>query len=461
MTYQTERDEMGASITEYASDITPTKLASAITETTEYVESLREAISEKASLEGVSIKDLGDVIESTFFSLPMKLTPALIGAVKSSQGLKIKPKGSFIIKIDTRYEYSTSWNEAEQRYISVNEDTISVNFGYTGSFTIDWGDGTVSSVSNHTYATAGEYTVSITGVITDSETINKEVIKEVVQFGDLCVFNTLAYLFYNASGLDKLPSKDWPTIGESVNASYMFRGCHSFNQDINHWNTSNIITMVGAFYRCYIFNQPLDQWDTSNVTDMNYMFRENKEFNQDLSTWDVSNVTTMRTMFFQCELFNQPLNDWDVSSVTNMDSIFIRCYKFNTSLSNWDVGNVMNMSNMFNDCILFNQDINQWNVSSVTNMDGMFYKCSKFNQPLNNWDVSSVTNMTKMFYINREFNQPLDQWDTSNVTGMNSMLQSTNAFYQDLSMWDVSRVGSYFKFFNNGGQLTAAMLPSF
>jgi surface protein len=344
MTYQTERDEMGASITEYVSDITPTKLASAITETTQYVESLRETISNKAGLDGISIQEMDEATENSFFSDSSKLNLELRNAVKGSQGLKFKPKGSFIIKIDTRYEYSTSWNEAEQRYIDINVNNKTIDLGYTGSFTIDWGDGTVNGINTHSYAVAGEYTISITGVINSIQTNLKEVIKEVVQFGDLCVFNTMSYLFYNASGLDKLPSKDWPTIGESVNASYMFRNCHSFNQDISHWDVSSVVDMSNMFRNCYLFNQPLDQWDVSNVINMRSMLNFCYNFNQPLNGWDTSNVQDTTAMFRNCHLFNQPLDKWDVSNVIDMRSMLQSTNAFYQDLSMWNVAKVTNSS---------------------------------------------------------------------------------------------------------------------
>ena len=50
-----------------------------------------------------------------------------------------------------------------------------------------------------------------------------------------------------------------------------------------------------------------------------------KVFNQLLNDWDVSNVITMRCMFLIVEIFNQLLNDWNVSNVTTMKRIFYGC----------------------------------------------------------------------------------------------------------------------------------------
>ena len=45
------------------------------------------------------------------------------------------------------------------------------------------------------------------------------------------------------------------------------------------------------------FNQDLNGWDVSNVENMDYMFSGATSFNQDLSKWDVSNVSSMKGMF--------------------------------------------------------------------------------------------------------------------------------------------------------------------
>ena len=51
------------------------------------------------------------------------------------------------------------------------------------------------------------------------------------------------------------------------------------------------------FYRTKSFNQPLNEWDVSNVISMNGMFFETTTFNGDISEWDVSSVMNMEAMF--------------------------------------------------------------------------------------------------------------------------------------------------------------------
>lgn len=144
------------------------------------------------------------------------------------------------------------------------------------------------------------------------------------------------------------------------------------------------------------FNEDISHWDVSDVTNMAGMFLGASSFNQDIGSWDVSNVTNMSITFRDAISFNQPIGDWDVSNVINMAGMFFEAAAFDQPISNWDVGNVMSMFAMFNGALSFNQDIDAWNVSSVTDMGLMFFNATSFNQPIGSWDVSNVMFMDGM-----------------------------------------------------------------
>ena len=78
---------------------------------------------------------------------------------------------------------------------------------------------------------------------------------------------------------------------------------------------------------------------TSFVTDMSYMF-PSSNFNQDISHWDISNVKNMRVMFYYNSSFNQDISHWDVSEVTDMGDMLASASSFNQDLSAWDVDKV-------------------------------------------------------------------------------------------------------------------------
>ena len=379
----------------------------------------------------------------------------------------------------------------------------SITIPARGTYTIDWGDGTVeedvSGGQSHRYDSAGTYTVRISDGITRFHLANRAVARKLVsidQWGtaqwtsmweafwgasnmvynatdtpDLSRVTNTGFMFHSASSFNGDIS-DWDVSSvtdmrnmfahatsfnqpldswnvSSVTTMYaMFSGARSFNQPLNSWDVSSVSNMGGVFNLATSFNQPLDSWDVSSATYMATMFRLATSFNEPLDSWDVSSVDTMYGMFNDATSFNQPLDSWDVSSVTDMNYMFRGATSFNQSLDSWDVSSVTNMYNMFRDATSFNGDISDWDVSSVTSTGWMFYGATSFNQPLDSWDVSSVSSLFGMFRDATSFNQPLDAWDVSSVTSMSDMFYGATSFNQPLDSWDVSSATSMIDMFD-------------
>jgi surface protein len=195
---------------------------------------------------------------------------------------------------------------------------------------IDWGDNssiesvTSSGRTTHSYASAGIYTVKVTGLLTQfgpgvGSIPNIDKLVSVLSFGELGI-TSFSGAFIEATNLETVPAALPPGV---TNMYSMFFGATSFNGDIGGW-------------------------DVSKVTNMSQMFRDATGFNQDISGWDVGNVTAMSFMFYGTDLFNGDIGGWDVGNVTAMSFMFYRAAGFNQSISEWDVGNVTACNN-FND----------------------------------------------------------------------------------------------------------------
>lgn len=154
---------------------------------------------------------------------------------------------------------------------------------------------------------------------------------------------------------------------------------------------------------------------TRGITDMSNLFFQQSEFNEDISHWDVSNVTWMAGMFASATSFNQPLDHWDVRKVTSMSSLFNGAAAFNQDIGNWETNSLTACDLTFNGAAAFNKDIGSWNVGKVTNMYSMFSR-SGFNQNIGNWDVGNVESMIEMFKENGVFNQDLSGWCVTKIT---------------------------------------------
>ena len=126
----------------------------------------------------------------------------------------------------------------------------------------------------------------------------------------------------------------WDTSDVTTMAE-LFLDCDT-NEDISAWNTAQVTSMYGMFWRATWFNQPLESWDVSKVTDMGNMFHEASSFNQPLNGWTTTSLESTRSMFTYAKAFNQPLDKWDTSALTAMDSMFECADAFDQNLG-WQV----------------------------------------------------------------------------------------------------------------------------
>ena len=195
--------------------------------------------------------------------------------------------------------------------------------------------------------------------------------------------------------------------------------------------TTGITDMSTMFDSMVAFNEDIGHWDVSDVNNMGLMFNNNFMFNQNIGTWDVSGVGNMGSMFTNAFVFNQDIGNWDVSRVRRMTSMFLGAAAFNQDIGSWDVSAVGSMNGMFNNAVMFNKNIGKWDVSGVTNMSNMFAGASMFNKNIGNWDVSSVTDMAGMFNIATAFNQNISGWCVSGISSKPDSFDAGSALAGD------------------------------
>ncbi|MEI8392547.1 MAG: BspA family leucine-rich repeat surface protein [Actinomycetes bacterium] len=184
---------------------------------------------------------------------------------------------------------------------------------------VDWGDGSpdddvsVAGPFAHTYATSGQYTITVSGSLTGlggnaSPLSGAEYLTAVTSFGDLGI-ESLAYAFYGSENLVNVPAVLPATV---TDMSAMFRDASSFDQSLSSWDTANVTNMGMMFYYAFSFDQSLSSWDTTTVTDMSAMFYYASSFDQSLGAWDIGLVDNMGSML-----------DNSALSVANYDATLI------------------------------------------------------------------------------------------------------------------------------------------
>ncbi len=315
----------------------------------------------------------GELSLGTGKKLDYETKTSYILTVEVSDGVN-KASADITITVDNVAEpFVTTWKTTtNNEMITFQPDRQGNNYEYT----IDWGDGTVednkTTTKNHVYATAGTYTVSVSGVfpmIKTTTTSDAEKLQTIEQWGDN-VWESMSDAFRGCKNMT-YNAIDVPNLSKVIDMTNMFSGCSKFSADLNNWDVSTVVNMSGVFSQCKVFNSDLNTWDVSNVLNMSGMFYNTKAFNGDLSSWNVSRVKNMLGMFQFADIFNSDISGWNVSSVTNMKDMFNQAKSFNKDISAWDVSKVTDMRYMFFKAFTFNGDLSNWNIQNVKNMNSM------------------------------------------------------------------------------------------
>ena len=271
---------------------------------------------------------------------------------------------------------------------TTDSETFTIPCQDVGTFDaeIDWGDGSVSTVTaynsanlTHTYATSGDHLILITG--------------------------SFPNIYFNNGG-DKLKVVSVENLGTVgwVNLETSFNGCAnmaSFTSGTT--DTSSATSMKQMFNNCSnLTTLDVSSFDTSSVTNMRSMFYNCSSLTElDCSSFDTSSVTDFNFMFYNCSSLTElDCSSFETSSNPSVNSMFENC----TSLTALDVSNFSSVSTLqrtFKNCrSLTSLDCSSFNTSSVGNMKETFRSCGSNGTHLINvsgWDTSSVTTMYYMF----------------------------------------------------------------
>jgi surface protein len=247
---------------------------------------------------------------------------------------------------------------------TTNSETISLPLVSSGtySFLVDWGDGNSNTITtwntfdkNHTYEFAGDYTVTISGVINgwsfQTSTSSNTKFISVIKWGVLQIGNT-GGAFFGCTNLDLSTVTDTLNLSGVISLASMFRNCSSLTtiNNINLWNTSTVTTTTLMF------------WGATN-------------FDDNIGGWNMGQVTNTTNMFFNATSFN------------NGGS---------STINDWNVGNLQNATGMFRNAIAFEQQIDTWNIVNL--LTAPYFMSGKstadypatLNQLFNSWSTLTV-----------------------------------------------------------------------
>jgi surface protein len=220
-------------------------------------------------------------------------SPCRFGAVCSVSSSAKRPFvcSTFVTRWDTTR--TSGGSNTGSGSSSSSQIRLPLEAGGTYNFVVQWGDGTSATITSstqglRTYATAGVYTVTITGTLVGWRFNNggdRLKLLDVMQWGTMRLGNNGLY-FHGVSNM-VMSAVDTPDLTGTTNMLLMF-ALSSFNQPIDKWDVSSVTNMEDMFYYASSFNQPIGGWDVSSVTNMESMFYGASSFKQDISRWCVS-----------------------------------------------------------------------------------------------------------------------------------------------------------------------------
>lgn len=267
-------------------------------------------------------------------------------------------------------------------------------------------------------------------------------------------------------------------LSDNCEAVGMFKNTTRFNTRLE-MPFEKIKNMNQMFMNADAFDQNISHWNVSNVTNMESMFQLKSGFNNggtDLS-WNIPKVATMYKMFEEGTITTSLLFH-NANALTNVNRMFYRAnlsgsntilFDGATSLEN--AGNSTSSEVMFYDCNLYIDNVIFRDTINLTNMENMFRNISgspnvtidtlKFPATAKNMFLTAtsyngvvtlptekITDMGSMFSGCSIFNQPLT-WDLSNCTTCNSMFINNVSFNSDISFYNTEKITTMGNMFNN------------
>ena len=239
--------------------------------------------------------------------------------------------------------FITTWNMAKGAFTLLTQEG-------TYNARVDWGDGTSSihttGSPTHTYASAGQYQIKITGQYNglriDNNTTEKDKLIAVNAWGNVG-FTSFELAFYYCSNLVSLPVGS-VTGAENVTSFYVcFRDCTSLTTipvELFKY-TVNVTSFQACFFGCTSLTTiPVDLFKyTVNVTNFSQCFCYCKNLALPTSLFNLSALQAkqpnMRLCFYVTSTENshtgtvQPI--WNYITITANN----RCFENCTALANY------------------------------------------------------------------------------------------------------------------------------
>jgi surface protein len=279
--------------------------------------------------------------------------------------------------------------------------------------TVDWGDTNINTITawndanrNHTYATPGTYTITVSGTFPCiafwvGGGPNAAKVRTVTNLGDVGWVDINGG-FEDCIGLTSFVAGD-ANLSLCRNMRAVFDGCTALTTcDLSNVNSSVNISIEEMFLNCTSLTTiNVTNFDTSAVIYPNYIFTSCTSLTTIYATtWDTSNMREMEGMFWGCSaLTSIDISNW---STLGFDFAGDLAYMFEncTALTSIDVTGLLNVKveyihNMFNGVPNVTiTGIEDWDVTGLIwasdFLPNTVMPTSQYDQMLINWNAQAV-----------------------------------------------------------------------
>ena len=395
----------------------------------------------------------------------------------------VNSRRAYLDKVYRTYKYDPEWVRpadwlpitdpapGEQKFVALlgvseadfTSNTVTIRFA--GAYTVDWGDGSVTSHSSNTDATHSYVYSGLPAGTTTSYGLRQVIITVTPQAGQNLTTINLARIptvFYQPSiyWLDmvaRMPNCTSFTIS-ATNITFPLL------ERFRLLESGNITVLQNTFYRC--FRLRVVEFPTTmkpvNITSI-FAYCNDLIYAPYINT---SLTTVFNSVFFQCSCLKY-IPDYDLSKVSNMASAFSYCYSLeyhrgiNAPLATSSTSVFLNCSSL--------RYVGPIKLGNVSNLQQFFYNCFALKKIESIEYTGTVTNMYALFY---GCNSLLDlppvnggDIDTSTVNGLTTTSGVANMFYACRSLrsippLNVSSVGALAYMFYQCDSITEVNLTT-
>ena len=304
-----------------------------------------------------------------------------------------------------------------------NDDSnyVTIAAQSTGNYTVDWGDGSVTTHASNTIAEK-KYDYSAINDATLSSRGYKQVVVKLTGTNITTLYTNrphtaltsatnvlytwLEYhinlpsctsLVMNKANVTNGAYQTWVEkvtlnkLGNIISFASVFNLFYALQELVINATTTSVVSTNNMFTSCY-YLKSVPLFDTSNVTDINSMFTQCYSLTT-IPSFNFGSVGSTGNTFYQCYSL-ESVPSLNLGNATSLSNFFYQCQNL-TTIDGLTTTKCTNFTNMFSGCISL-KTVPLFDTSKATLMGGMFTGCNNLLE-IPAFNTSLVTEFGNVF----------------------------------------------------------------